>query len=76
MEEGGAGGAGGGGVFGVGAGRSCLGFAATTDTRATGALRGVTTAGAATNTLGAETLGAERCGFAACLAGGGGSGAA
>jgi hypothetical protein len=42
----------------VGAGRWCFGLAVTTDARATGALRGATTAGAATNTLGAETLGA------------------
>jgi hypothetical protein len=60
----------------VGTGRWCFGFAATTDTRATDVLRCATTVGAATKTLGAETLGVERCGFEACLAGGGGSGAA
>jgi hypothetical protein len=60
----------------VDTGRWCFGFAATTETRATGELRCATTAGAATKTLGAETLGAERFGFEACLARGGGSGAA
>jgi hypothetical protein len=57
-------------------GRSGVGAADTTETRATEARRGVKTVGDATTRLGAEARGAFACELGGRPAGGGGSGAA